>query len=431
VKRPLALSLAALALAACGGGSSAAPGPGWRSFDIIAMLTLTPPAAAPASFTDFPATHAFTLAWNAQLGQGLVGAQGSVGNFVTLPSADGSRLQTGELVPLPVAFADGCAGVAQVQYDDLTVSIAGDALTGTAHGHARFQSGDQIFEAQVTAALAGVPDATAPRLLVPASPVDPLAGLRIAPSEPIGMPVPPAQPALVGDNSGDVVPLLLAQSAGSFVSAFTTDGRALRHGETYKLRIDGLMDFASHPVVTMPPSFTTPPAPPLVPEDGFESVTTPTFGGAGVLHGEPLTPIAGTTSLVLNTGVGGGFGFLPYHLGPSVALRLVVSSGDTVVRFQSQLVTVYELPEATFFGEVRVASPGGAVGRRTNITATGFAKVTLPVDGDVYIAPPATIEVPLPAGTTGEIVFEIAGVTFGCGLPPPPTALIIDDLRVE
>jgi hypothetical protein len=150
-----------------------------------------------------------------------------------------------------------------------------------------------------------------------------------------------------------------------------------------------------------------------------------------VLHGGPLTPIAGDTSLILNTGFGGGFGFLPYHLGPSLAVRLAVAPGATVVRFTTQLVATYDLPQVTFYGDVRVGAPGSAIAHLTNVDATELVKVTLLQDGDVYLGPLKTLELPLPAGVQGEVMFEIAGVTYGCGLPPPPTALLIDDLRVE
>jgi hypothetical protein len=195
---------------------------------------------------------------------------------------------------------------------------------------------------------------------------------------------------------------------------------------------DGLVDFAGlHAPTADAPVLRTGAQPPPSPADGFESVASETFGKAGVLRGAPLTPIAGQTSLILNTGFGGGFGFLPYHLGPNLSVTLAVPPDATVVRFTTQLVATYDLPQATFYGDIRVGSPGGEVARLTNVEAMGFVKVTLPVDGDVYLSPLSTIDLPLPSGVTDQVTFEIAGVTFGCGLPPPPTALIVDDLRVE
>src|SRR4029450_6119747 len=98
------------------------------------------------------------------------------------------------------------------------------------------------------------------------------------------------------------------------VAGFSVGDHVLRYGETYELDASGAADFAGNPPAGAVPEITTHALPPLVPECGFDSVSTPKVGGAGVLRGGPLEPIAGTTSLILNTGVGGGFGFLPYML---------------------------------------------------------------------------------------------------------------------
>jgi hypothetical protein len=291
--------------------------------------------------------------------------------------------------------------------------------------------GDQLFAADVTATLAGVVDATPPRFGALAGEIDPLAPPTFLPSEPLPS---TATASLVGAASGDVIALVPATvqgpGNGQVVTALAVPGQALRAGETYTMKIDGVADFAGH-AVAQAPTFTTRAAPPLAPEDGFEGVATPTLGGAGVLRGQPLMPIAGATSLILNTGVGGGFGFLPYMLGPSLAVRLAVSPGDTVVRFERTIVATSALPRGRFYGTTRVASPGGAIGVGPALEATDLVQVTLPLDGDVFVSSAWTIEVPLPAGTKDEVTFEIIGDTAGCGLPPPSTALIIDDLRVE
>ena len=66
-----------------------------------------------------------------------------------------------------------------------------------------------------------------------------------------------------------------------------------------------------------------------------------------------------------------------------------------------------------------------------NVAGTSFARVMLAGNGDVFVSPVQTIALPLPPVSNGEVTFEIVGVTFACGLPPSPTVLVVDNLRVE
>jgi hypothetical protein len=446
VNRPFALALAALAFAACGGGGAATSADGgdggrpdgagealpagWSSFDVVATLALKPPDGS-ANWTDFPRTVPFTLVFDPDAGEAIVGGGGPV-SAGPISSAGGASFRLTGPVAVGVPFTDSCLSYATIVFDEIVFSdfSHGGAFHGTARGNATYQMGDQVFSVDMTATLEGRADATPPVPRLAAGAVSPLEPFTVSLSEPLPA---TATASLLSTTTGKTIPLdVRRDSSNQAITAFLKPAVVLDYADVYKVVPDEIVDFAGLAAADGASLILRTGAPPtLVPEDGFESVAGDTFGGAGVLHGGPLTPIAGETSLILNTGFGGGFGFLPYHLGPGVALRLAVSPGDTVVRFKAQLVAVYELQQATFFGDVRVGSPGGTLGRLTNITARDFAKVTLPVDGDVYVSPVATIELPLPAGTTDQVVFEIAGVTGGCGLPPPPTALIIDDLRVE
>jgi hypothetical protein len=403
---------------------------GWHAFDVSGALTVTPVGAQLTGWQDFPTDHVFTLIWDPAAGRVMAGTDGLV-TASAAATTDGRTFRTTEPLAVRVPFAGSCGGTAEIAYDEITFFAESGVLHGTGDGHATYLNGDQVWMANATATLVGVPDVTAPSLDVPAVVEDPLAPVFLKASEPLPA---SASVSLVGAPSGDVIQLEPSVLAGPdhVTWGFAKPGVMLRYGETYTLVTDNLADFAGNKsAAAQPTTFTTRAAPPLIPEDGFESVTTPTLGGAGVLKGDPLTPIAGTTSLILNTGFGGGFGFLPYRLGPALAVRLTVAPGDTVVRFASRLVATYPLQSAAFYGEIRLGSVGQAVGSRMNVEATDFTKVTLPTDGDVYISPVTTIELPLPAGATGELTFEIDGDTFGCGVPPPPTALILDDLRVE
>jgi hypothetical protein len=403
---------------------------GWHAFDVTATLTVTPADAQTASWQDFPRSHVFTLIWDPAAARVIVGRDGLV-TASAAATTDGRTFRTTEALAVRVPFAGSCGGTAEIAYDEVTFSADGGGLRGTGRGRATFLTGDEVRGADATATLVGARDVTTPALDVPAVASDPLAPVFLKASEPLPG---SASASLLGSRSGDVIQLEPSLLAGPdhAVWGFAKPNVMLRYGEAYTLVTDKLADFESNQSAPAKPvAFTTRAAPPLSPEDGFESVTTPTFGGAGVLDGDPLTPIAGTRSLILNTGFGGGFGFLPYMLGPSLAVRLAVTPGDTVVRFASRLVATEPLASAAFYGEIRLGSVGQPVGSRMNVEATDLTKLTLPKDGDVYISPVTTIEIPLPAGAAGELTFEIDGATFGCGLPPPSTALILDDLRVE
>jgi hypothetical protein len=445
MKRLALVALAVVGFAACGraknaaqdGGDAATPDGdaalvGFRSYDVTASLVVTPVRgdAGSGSWTEFPTTFRFTFVWDPATGVGFTGANGrfakvaieTAGNL-TFRLAGSSAWEANE------PFDMACDGEGAISLDDVTFSLDGAGLHGKASGKATYQTNATIFEAPTTAEIVGVPDVTPPTFTSLGTAVDPLAGLQLEiSSEPLPR---ESTASLVSTPHGDKVELgplpldLLATSVRGFGVPY-----ALRHGETYTLVTDHVADYAGNKPAA-PVTFTTRAAPPLVPEDGFESITGTMFGGAGVLRGGPLMPIAGQTSLLLNTGYGGGFGFLPYDLGPSLSVRLAVAPGDTVIRFEEQLIAPDPIDAAFFAGAINFGSVGGIVGSTTNVAGTGFAKVTLPQLGDVYLSPVETLELPLPADAAGEITFEIVGQIGLCDPPPSPTVLVIDNLRTE
>jgi len=66
-----------------------------------------------------------------------------------------------------------------------------------------------------------------------------------------------------------------------------------------------------------------------------------------------------------------------------------------------------------------------------DVDGVGFVKTTLPQLGDIYLSPVAPLELPLPADAKGEILFEIVGTIDLCAEPPPPTVLVVDNLRID
>jgi hypothetical protein len=398
-----------------------------RSYVVTATLTVTPPPNEGGGWPDFPKTHTFTLAWDPAGGRVVASAGGLLASQVT--TVDDRTFRATAPLSLSVPFADSCEGVAQIQYDDLEFGVEGGSWVGAGRGTATYQTGDVVLSAAVTATFTSVADTVAPSVALPTGPVDPLAAFTFPTSEPLPL---TASASLVGMTSGDVISLnqtYVAETDHAF-GAFTKRNVALRFGETYELQTTGFVDLAGNAPTTMP-KLTTAAAPPLAAQDGFESLTTSMFGGAGVLRGGPLTPITGSVSLLLNTGFGGGFGFLPYDLGSSLAVRLAVPVTATVVRFEAQLIAPDPIDQATFVGAIRLGGLGEAVSSSMNVAGANFARVALPGNGDVFVSPVQTVTFSLPATDDGLITFEIVGVTFACGLPPSPTVLVLDNLRVE
>jgi hypothetical protein len=430
-----AIGLAGLVALGCGdnppGGATdgAAPGdvadgaaPGNLAYDIeVDVTTLTRNPAEGGDWGAFPKKFTTTFVWNRATGQGLVGPD--------LVTPDGRRYTSISTLILTAPFSTACDGQATLTLEGVDFTIGDDeAAHGSAHGRVSYNTGDTSLQLQADVTIVGAPDATAPSFAAPDGGVDPLARLDFLASEllPAG-----GTAKLVGTSSGDVVPLSdIDIDLGEVVRGVSDFTTALRYDETYQLVTDGFTDFAGHAAMGSL-TIKTVGSPPLVPEDGFESVTGTMFGGAGVLRGGPLTPIAGQTSLLLNTGFGGGFGFLPYDLGSSLAVRLALAPGDSVVRFEGQLIAPDPIDSAAFVGAIRFGSVGHSVGDAKDVFGEDFAKVTLAQDGDVFVSPVKTYEYPLPADASGEIAFEIVGVTYACGLPPSPTVLVIDNLRVE
>jgi hypothetical protein len=406
-----------------------------RAYDVTATLVVTPAVADVGSWAQFPRTETFTLEWDPTAGRVVASAGGPVA-YGAVTTTDGQTFHVAGPFSLPVPFDQSCGGLGSIEYDALMFSLAGTAtggtLRGAGQGIARYQEGDEILSAPVTVTFTSVAHTAPPALELPAAPVDPLVGFTIPISEPVSS---DATADLVGATDGDDVPLnsTYVDVTGHAIGGFAKRNVMLHYGETYVVQTMGFADLAGNApsASAPPPAITMGPAPPLVPQDGFESVTTTMFGGAGVLRGGPLTPISGTTSLLLNTGFGGGFGFLPYDLGSSLAVRLAVKPTDTVLKFDGQLIAPDPVDEAAFMGALLIGSPDEPVTSSMNVAGTSFARVTLPGNGDVFVSPVQTIALPLPPVSNGEVTFEIVGVTFACGLPPSPTVLVVDNLRAE
>jgi hypothetical protein len=403
-------------------GDSASDGPsatdwpfvGRRCYVVTSTLT---PAGDAGRYG--PASHTFTLVIDADTQTAIVGSTRA--SFTAIGSSGALRFQG------QINFGSGGSGTWAVTYaDGLTVKLAADGtLTGMGQGTGTTFSGDTAQSGPITASLAGGPDIVAPLLSVtsdgPAD--DPFSSLTVSSPEalPLG-----ATPRLVADGFASA--FSPATSNGDFTTSFYGAAVFRPYGRTYTVAVDGIADFAGHPATaTGATSFTTRPAPPLVPEDGFESATGTTLGGAQILSG--AVAIAGTRSLYIPATPAGPFSG-PRPRSTRLAVRLAVAPGDTVVRFAYRLVSATNgLGGLTF----TLASEGGKTSRKSlGGDGTAPTMATLPDGSQVQVGPIATAEIPLPADVGGEVVFAEQVPGFGAGLPPPPVpGVIIDDLRVE
>ena len=94
----------------------------------------------------------------------------------------------------------------------------------------------------------------------------------------------------------------------AFVRVMAKPSRLLRYSDEYRVTLDGVTDLDGNaPPPTTALTFTTRAPPPLVAEDGFESVTDATLGGAQVLSGAGAPTIEGARSLYIPpaTSIGG------------------------------------------------------------------------------------------------------------------------------
>ena len=212
----------------------------------------------------------------------------------------------------------------------------------------------------------------------------------------------------------------------AFVRVMAKPSRLLRYSDEYRVTLDGVTDLDGNPPPpTTALTFTTRAPPPLVSEDGFESVTDTTLGGAQVLSGAGAPTLAGARSLYIppTTSIAGRV--------TQFALRLPILSGNRVLHFTYRTVN----PGATFGGLFRGRQRGrnrrdgdAAAGRRSrDDTGHDWRDAShARTDDDCNDR--------LPGDAHGEVVIaRLAAQAYSCGgpAPPPVPGLIIDDLYAE
>jgi hypothetical protein len=414
-------------VAADGGADADTKVTGRHSFDVVATLAVGDGGFGAGG--GLPATNAFTLVLDADAQQAIVGGKGH-GGAVAATTTDGRTFHLGAF-STGVKSGSACEGASTIDYKSLDVTVSGTTLRGQASGSAQISCGDCFFNVQFTADVAGGPDVTAPSLsLSGGGTTDPFARPFFIANEPL----PATAKAKISTGAGasvDLVPFT-NEDDPSIVLGFS-EPNVLPGAAGFTVAFDGLTDFAGHTGAAGPPlrldGFAPPP---LIAEDGFESVTATHVDGAAVIGvSAPVAPISGKQSVYIG---GMNAPAIPgATFGQSLDVRLAVQPGDTRVHFSYRTISTLTGAVAA---TVDVGSVGHAPGATQIIMAQATAEPVVWVDGrSVSVSGIVVQEISLPPDVTNEVVVSIrTPSSANCGFPgptPPPTGLELDDFVVE
>jgi hypothetical protein len=425
-----AFAVALLATAGCGtrGGQDvdggAPPLTGVHSFDVVAGLGV----GGSASSSDLPPTVRFTLVLDADANHAIVGAQGTAAVVPMGMNGDKRTLAT-----FSVGLASTqCSGASSIDFDSLSVTANGTSLTGTGAGNARVSCGDCEFMVPFSANIVGGPDVTPPLLFPTSIPASPFQIFSLVASEPL---LATSTAHLTGDDGTtiDLEPNIVAGDV-PLVSGFSGPNVVLPTGVGLTISIDQLVDFAGlHGATDAPLRFVYFPPAPLLPDDGFETVTGTTFGGATVISDGPLPPISAARSVYF----GGQSAPAPtgVTVGKELRVRLAVPPGATKLGFSYRLVSL--TAGGGFTGTVNVGSVGKTSASSFLSTTVGGMLMngmftTWPDGQGVWITDTSTFELALPADVTSEVLVDVEPFDPSCRqIAGSLGGILLDDLRLE
>jgi hypothetical protein len=415
-------ALCLLLAAACGSdGTAPASHPLPASFDVLVQLTAERPEQQALLLSE----HGFTLWLQSEPEpRAVAGAWGSAvsGALVALPRgwSFAGRMPVASGQPaLP------CQPTTHTyRYETLDLRL-GDIsgrplLVGTVSGRAEHVSVDAVSAPGFTGQLSGTLDRTAPRLNLErasAAHWHPMDEVVVQASEPL----PPWTEVLL--QTAGASPLVLDAEPPQGERARFRTARVLGFGQRYEVATaQPLRDLADNPAEgTAAPAFETIPDPGLLSEDGFESeVSALVEAPARVVPTSELPALAGQRSLLLPPA--------PVFVAAGrFTARLRVDSGDRTVRLSLRGVALQPVL-GRYLGRIRLGAPGHppAVHEATwpaepvtHIEATGL-----------WLGPPASVTLPLPPGTTSEVVLDVAPLET-CGTSGRSSGLLLDDVRVQ
>lgn len=251
--------------------------------------------------------------------------------------------------------------------------------------------------------------------------MDPFHPSELRPSKPL-----PLSATAQLTAGGDTITLQPLQSdAGAVVGFAFPAGLLPLYGAAYDVLVTPWQDLAGNPGA--PPSQLMTRALVLVAQEDFEDHSA-AMGDAFIVDdsSSSLPPINGHRSAMLASGR------TDVEEAPHISARLQVSPGDTVVRFAAR---PFGQPNQPYTNGISMQAgvPGGAITSATLPEQETLAPSTDPLLGTPGLGDVRTIEIPLPAGATSEVVVDLSvSRPFSCGLPHPASVgYLIDDLRLE
>jgi hypothetical protein len=387
-------------------------------------VTLRPDPARPAPMyppnATLPASDRFTLYVDTDGGRPrLVASRGGVVGLAALARMGDGWGTTEDLRLGPAADVGGaCSGFGSFRYRIEDIRFDSGGVTAAVHGSGSYVQGDVVAEVPFVGTLAGTRDHSPPIATFRVPTPHPMDQVRVLLSEtlPGGL-----RAALLADGGlrveldGDI------SSPDTFKAAFWSK-IALRPATSYRLAIEpALVDLAAN-VSTAPAITVTTAAVPLIPEDGFEGTTAPLLqGAAAIVDASKAPPIAGARSLLIPP--------ISASRSARFSARLAVEAGDRFVRATLR-PALSQRTWRMFYTGIRLAARDGAP--VTRMLAEAADPVTCTGSGatEQCYAAPVPLEIPLPAGTTGEVMIDV-NRDLGCGLVPPEPGFLLDDLRVE
>jgi hypothetical protein len=317
----------------------------------------------------------------------------------------------------PVHFDEapglGDCSATSIGFDSLTLHAQDtdgdgqlDHLTGVGTGSTTFLFGDEEDETKLAFSLDGVPDQTAPSIDTGNDAHSPLDPIVLKVSEPLesatlslaGTPVVDFQ----GPAANDALIQLTTDRVLPFSGSWTLAGTA-RDFAGLQLEVGG--------------AFTTLADPGLFAQDGFEGLLAATLtNGAAVVDGTSgITMPSGTRALLVPPN-----GSATLHLaGPA--------SG-----FKQLTMTFVKLSQVAAGGGVvtaEVAVIGGSKRSTTYLEPKGSETAAISNQQWKLESPPTVLSVPLQEQGT-DVAVRFSVIECG-GMPCPPSALVIDDLKLE
>ena len=405
-----------------GCGSDAASG---STSATVCAITATL-AATDAGGAALPSQHQFTARVDWRANTLTTGANGMAMEIALTKSGD--LWSTQESVPFTIPLTSGSwdSTFPSIAYQTVSLRPTTTGCAGSATGTYSTLFTDEITGTPFIATLTGVVDQASPVFTVAPNStnnVHPLGVQGVGVNELLSA----GTTAFWSNIANDSIPMTSLPAGSAYgVSGFLLQNLALAFGATYQMKISsGTVDLAGNATGVLP-SITTLADPGMFAQDGFEGEVLATMTGNISIVSKDAFPVASGNRALQ-------FPSAPALCGQRFTAQLSVPTGATTLQFSALATWPKTRSQATFTGSVQVAVPNGAVNSYSwpEIASTALASPwtgALPGSSDNSYGDLMQMQIPLPAGTNGEIIFDVLQPCYD-----PPylgDGLIIDDLRI-